>query len=89
MYKLFLGLVFSTLIAITGLFSYLRDKRARTVLRQSVSMVVHHQAKVIREGVKTILDSEDLVVGDLVELKYGDEVPADLRVIQSIGFKVS
>ena len=34
------------------------------------------------------LPVEDLVVGDLVEIKGGDQVPADIRIISSHGLKV-
>ena len=30
-----------------------------------------------------------MVLGDIVEIKFGDRVPADVRVISSHGFKVS
>ena len=29
-----------------------------------------------------------MVVGDIVDIKFGDRVPADVRVISSHGFKV-
>lgn len=32
--------------------------------------------------------TEDIVVGDIVEIKGGDRVPADVRVISAHGFKV-
>ncbi|KAH0631695.1 hypothetical protein JD844_006152 [Phrynosoma platyrhinos] len=46
------------------------------------------QALVIREGEKMQLNAEDVVVGDLVEVKGGDRVPADLRIISAHGCKV-
>ena len=33
--------------------------------------------------------AEDLVVGDIIEVKFGDRVPADMRVLQAHSFKVS
>lgn len=45
-------------------------------------------ATVIREGEKLTLRAEDLVLGDVVEVKFGDRVPADLRVIEARNFKV-
>lgn len=46
------------------------------------------QALVIREGEKIQINAEEVVVGDLVEVKGGDRVPADLRIISSHGCKV-
>lgn len=46
-------------------------------------------ALVRRNGEKVQLATEKLVVGDVVEVKGGDRVPADLRIIYAMGFKVS
>lgn len=32
---------------------------------------------------------ERLVVGDIVSVKFGDRLPADIRIITSAGFKVN
>lgn len=45
-------------------------------------------ATVIREGEKLTLRAEDLVLGDVVEVKFGDRIPADIRVIEARNFKV-
>lgn len=45
-------------------------------------------ATVTRDGENKIIDSVKLVVGDIVSLKAGDRVPADLRVIFSSNLKV-
>ena len=43
----------------------------------------------IRGGQKSIIDAQYLVAGDLVEVKRGDRVPADLRILNaSPDFKV-
>lgn len=46
------------------------------------------KALVIRDGEKNIIDAEEVVVGDLVEVKSGDRIPADIRVISAQGCKV-
>lgn len=45
-------------------------------------------ALVIRNGEKLNVHAEDLVVGDLIEVKFGDRMPADMRVTSAQGFKV-
>ena len=45
-------------------------------------------ALVIRDGQKVTITAEELTVGDVVEVKFGDRMPADIRIIESRGFKV-
>jgi len=45
-------------------------------------------AIVIREGQKLNVNAEQLVRGDVVEIKFGDRVPADVRILTAHGFKV-
>ena len=45
-------------------------------------------ALAIRDGQKKDMNPEELVVGDLVEVKFGDRVPADIRIVSASGFKV-
>lgn len=42
----------------------------------------------VREGRKMTVKAEDLVVGDVVDVKFGDRLPADIRLIQVSGLKV-
>jgi magnesium-transporting ATPase (P-type) len=39
--------------------------------------------KVIRDGQKLSIDAEDLVRGDVVVVRTGDRIPADIRIIES------
>ena len=43
---------------------------------------------VLRESKKLSIAVEKLVMGDIVEVKSGDRLPADIRIIKSAGFKV-
>ena len=42
-----------------------------------------------RDGDKVTIKAEELVVGDIVEVKFGDRIPADIRVLEARSFKVS
>lgn len=51
--------------------------------------VVHTQeATVLRNGEKHNIHAEKLVLGDVIFVKFGDRIPADIRVIEARGFKV-
>lgn len=45
-------------------------------------------ATIIRDGIKQTLLSSKIVLGDIVEIKSGDKIPADIRIIECQGFKV-
>lgn len=44
---------------------------------------------VVRDGEVLNIDSKEVVKGDIVKVKFGDSIPADIRIIQAHNFKVS
>ncbi|MEO1204873.1 MAG: HAD-IC family P-type ATPase [Pseudomonadota bacterium] len=46
------------------------------------------RAAVVREGVTQDIDAREIVEGDLIRLKTGDRVPADLRLIHPTGLTI-
>ncbi|KAI1485135.1 hypothetical protein F5X96DRAFT_683050 [Biscogniauxia mediterranea] len=46
-------------------------------------------ANVVRDGNFSIVPSAEIVVGDLVELKTGDTIPADIRLIEAVNFETN
>ena len=44
-------------------------------------------AKVLRDGESRPINATELVVGDIVEVKSGDRIPADIRILSAQGFK--
>lgn len=52
-------------------------------------MVFPQQALVIRDSEKKVIPADQLVVGDIVEIKGGDQIPADIRLLAAQGCKVS
>lgn len=45
--------------------------------------------KVIRESGEFKIDSSLLVPGDIIKIKKGDRIPADIRIIESVNLKVN
>ncbi|XP_020602015.1 sodium/potassium-transporting ATPase subunit alpha-1-like [Orbicella faveolata] len=45
------------------------------------------EATVLRDGEKHNVNAEKLVMGDVIFVKFGDRVPADIRVLEARGFK--
>eukprot|EP00069_Balaena_mysticetus_P004532 bmy_17415T0 len=71
--NLYLGIVLAAVVIITGCFSYYQEAKSSKIM-ESFKNMVPQQALVIREGEKMQVNAEEVVVGDLVEIKGGDRV---------------
>ncbi|MCV7210139.1 cation-transporting P-type ATPase [Mycolicibacterium canariasense] len=75
-------------VVINGIVGFIQESKAETAL-ESLRSMVHTQAKVVRDGHRNTVPSDELVPGDLVLLEAGDKVPADLRVVHETELKVN
>ncbi|XP_018651567.1 putative na+/k+ atpase alpha subunit [Schistosoma mansoni] len=85
--NLYLGIVLSVVVVVTGCFSYYQESKSSRIM-ESFKKMIPQTALVIRGGVKIEAPAEALVVGDLIDVKCGDRVPADIRIISASSFKV-
>merc|ERR1712115_235248 len=85
--NLYLGIVPSAVVTVTGIFSYYQEAKSAKIM-ESFKNLVPQYAVVRRNGEKITVKAAELTLGDIVEIKFGDRVPADLRVIEARGFKV-
>ncbi len=67
---------------------YFQEKKANNALKE-LKKALQIKAEVIRSGNKKLVDSADLVEGDIFVLNPGDKVPADGRIIKSKNLKVN
>uniref|UniRef100_A0A8V5HFI0 Sodium/potassium-transporting ATPase subunit alpha n=1 Tax=Melopsittacus undulatus TaxID=13146 RepID=A0A8V5HFI0_MELUD len=85
--NLYLGVVLALVVILTGIFAYYQEAKSTNIMA-SFSKMIPQQALVIRDGEKKELPADQLVVGDIVEIKGGDRIPADIRLIFAQGCKV-
>merc|ERR1719423_290479 len=85
--NLYLGIVLSAVVIVTGIFGYYQESKSSKIM-ETFKNLVPAQCLVLREGEFRSIKVDDLVVGDVVNVKSGDRIPADLRVVQSSNFKV-
>merc|ERR1711970_1414487 len=57
-------------------------------IMESFKNMVPKQSLVIRDGQKELMLAREIVRGDIIEVKGGDQIPADLRIVQSSNMKV-
>merc|ERR1711963_239516 len=85
--NLYLGVVLTAVVVVTGIFSYYQESKSAKIM-DSFKNLVPQYALAIREGEKVNIKAEELTIGDIIEVKFGDRVPADMRVIEARNFKV-
>merc|ERR1712038_1297684 len=85
--NLYLGVVLTAVVVVTGVFSYYQEPKSAKIM-DSFKNLVPQYALAIRNGEKTNIKAEELTLGDIIEVKFGDRLPADVRVIEATNFKV-
>ncbi|MBR2861693.1 MAG: calcium-translocating P-type ATPase, PMCA-type [Clostridia bacterium] len=70
--------------AVLGVFQESKAEKAIEALQAMTAA----QSKVVRDGKLMHVKSEELVVGDIIILEAGDDVPADARILESASLKV-
>jgi len=85
--NLYLGIVLTAVVLVTGIFSYYQESKSSKIMESFANMVPQY-ALALREGDKVSVKAEELALGDVIEVKFGDRIPADIRVVESKGFKV-
>merc|ERR1711884_416821 len=85
--NLYLGVVLTAVVVVTGVFSYYQESKSSKIM-DSFKNLVPQYALAIRNGEKVELKAEELTLGDIIEVKFGDRVPADMRVLEATNFKV-
>merc|ERR1712165_424251 len=85
--NLYLGVVLTAVVTVTGVFSYYQESKSAKIM-ESFKNLVPQYALARRNGEKVTISATELTLGDIVEVKFGDRIPADLRILESKGFKV-
>jgi Ca2+-transporting ATPase len=74
------AVVICAVVVINGLVGFFQEYRAEQAIA-ALGRTLVTEATVVRDGKPRRVPSEQLVVGDVVALKSGDTVPADLRLL--------
>lgn len=79
--------VIFAVVVINALIGFIQEGKAEKAL-ESIRRMLSLEAIVIRNGKTQTINAVELVPGDIVLLKSGDKVPADIRLVQSKDFRV-
>lgn len=76
------GLIIVAIILISSILGFYQEYKSEKAL-QALKKYISFNTKVLRDGEKKEVDVKELVPGDIVFLKLGDIVPADIRILDS------
>lgn len=81
------AVIIGIIVIMNAIIGVVQEGKAQKALEALKKMSIL-KATVIRDGEKKEISSEELVVGDIVTLEAGQQVPADLKLIETINLKI-
>ena len=79
-------LIILVVVIVNAIIGVMQENKAEKSL-EALQKLSSHVAKVVRNGKLQVVQSRELVPGDIVVLETGDYVPADLRLFESVNLK--
>lgn len=79
--------VIAIIVVVNALICIAQERKAQSSLEALRGMSAP-LARVMRQGEESVVEARDLVAGDVVLLRDGDMVPADLRLVDSANLKI-
>ncbi len=81
------AIIILIIVVLNAIIGVAQEAKAEKSLEALEKMSAPH-SKVVRGGEVTVIESRELVVGDVVEIETGDSIPADLRLTEAVNLKV-
>jgi calcium-translocating P-type ATPase len=83
-----IGYAVIAVILISGIFSFWQEYRIEQTLA-ALQRLLPQQVNALRDGAVVPVAADKVVVGDVVLLEAGNNVPADCRLIEAFGVRVN
>ena len=78
------AIIIVTVVALNAAVGIIQEGKAGRAV-EALKQIAEPHAQVCREGVEKTVPAQELVPGDVVILEAGNRVPADVRLIESLG----
>ncbi|KKQ24712.1 MAG: Magnesium-translocating P-type ATPase [Microgenomates group bacterium GW2011_GWC1_37_12b] len=79
--------VIMSYVILSAVFGFIQEFKAESAV-EKVKEYLSYKCKVLRDGNWTLIDNKFIVPGDIVEVRLGDKISADIRLIKSDGLSV-
>ena len=80
------SIIILAIVVLNAILGVIQESKAEKAI-EALKKLSAPKINVLREGKIKEIDTKEVVVGDIVILEAGDFVPADGRIIESIGLK--
>jgi len=80
------AVIIAIIVAVSVGLGFVNEYRAEKAA-EALHSQIHHRSVAVRGGRPTDVDVTELVPGDVVELRLGDIVPADIRLLTTVGLE--
>jgi len=85
--NLYLGVVLAIVVLITGIVTFFQNSKSDSIM-EGFKNFIPQMCTAIRDGKPQSVPAIKLVRGDVIEVKEGERIPADIRIISSNEMKV-
>lgn len=87
MHNIYLGIALILINIMSGLITYFQEAKTTSIMN-SFANLTPDKAWVLIDGKEVEVDSTTIVKGDIVILRNGSKIPADVRIFQANALKV-
>lgn len=85
--NIYLAIVLIIIVVISGLVTFFQNSKSESIM-EGFKNFIPPRCTAIRDGKPAIVPAIKLVRGDVIEVKEGERIPADIRIISSNEMKV-
>lgn len=80
-------IVITVVVLINAIMGFIQEEKAEVTL-EGLKKYATSTCKIKRDGKITVVDSKNIVPGDIIVLEAGDKIPADARIISESNLSV-
>jgi Ca2+-transporting ATPase len=81
------AVIIAAIVILNGVLGFVQEYRAEQAI-EALKKLAAPKAKVRRDGTETVIESRDVVPGDILLFEAGDSIAADARLIEAMNLKV-
>ncbi len=79
--------IITGILIFNGIIGTIQEKRTEKIL-EGLQSFLTNQSVVVRNGVTHIIESKNLVPGDIIHISAGEQIPADAKILEATNLSI-